>query len=213
MSRLIASARGLFRRHPFVTNSAIYGSLYVGAEYSQQYVSKRWLPAPKEREDIDYTTVGRYAVMGTAIYAPTLYAWYKWLDGTFPGTLKKTILKKLLLDQFILTPYCLTIFYAGMSLMEGSDDIFLELREKFLPTFQRSCIFWLPAQALNFLFIAPRFRIIYMGVCGMIWVNILCWIKRQSLTTEVATEIATVATPIPTASTTTTTTIISNVKA
>jgi len=44
MSRLIASARGLFRRHPFVTNSAIYGSLYVGAEYSQQYVSKRWLP-------------------------------------------------------------------------------------------------------------------------------------------------------------------------
>jgi len=99
--------------------------------------------------------------------------------------------------------------------MEGSDDIFLELREKFLPTFQRSCIFWLPAQALNFLFIAPRFRIIYMGVCGMIWVNILCWIKRQSLTTEVATESATVTTPtpIPTASTTTTSTIISNVKA
>ncbi|XP_034481398.1 uncharacterized protein LOC117787060 isoform X3 [Drosophila innubila] len=80
MSRLIASARGLFRRHPFVTNSAIYGSLYVGAEYSQQYVSKRWLPAPKEREDIDYTTVGRYAVMGTAIYAPTLYACKKLLS-------------------------------------------------------------------------------------------------------------------------------------
>ncbi|XP_034109622.1 mpv17-like protein isoform X1 [Drosophila albomicans] len=212
MSRLIAGARGLFKRHPFVTNSAIYGSLYVGAEFSQQYVSKRWLATPEQREDIDYTTVGRYAVMGTAIYAPTLYAWYKWLDGTFPGTLKKTIVKKLLLDQFILTPYCLTLFYTGMSLMEGSDDIFQELREKFMPTFQRSCVFWLPAQALNFLFIAPRFRIIYMGFCGMIWVNILCWIKRQSLSTETTTETATMTTQT-TNTTTTTATAISNVKA
>ncbi|XP_030243427.1 mpv17-like protein isoform X2 [Drosophila navojoa] len=189
MSRLIASARSAFRRHPFVTNSAIYGSLYVAAEFSQQYVSKRWL-APEQREDIDYATVGRYAVMGTTLYAPSLYAWYKWLDGTFPGTLKTTIIKKLVLDQFVLTPYCLTLFYTGMSLMEGAEDPFAELREKFVPTFFRSCIFWLPAQALNFMFIAPRFRIIYMGICGMIWVNILCYIKRQNLTTTATTTTA-----------------------
>lgn len=71
----------------------------------------------------------------------------------------------------------------GMSLMEGAEHPFEELREKFVPTFLRSCIFWLPAQALNFMFIAPRFRIIYMGICGMIWVNILCYIKRQNPTT------------------------------
>jgi len=65
--------------------------------------------------------------------------------------------------------------------MEGSEDTFLELREKFVPTFMRSCIFWLPAQVLNFSLVAPRFRVIYMGVCGLIWVNILCWTKRQSL--------------------------------
>ncbi|EDV97723.1 GH17024 [Drosophila grimshawi] len=152
MSRIIAGARGLFRRHPFVTNSAIYGSLYVGAEFTQQYVSKRWLPPPKEREDIDYATVGRYAVM-------------------------------------------------GMSIMEGSEDIFLELREKFVPTFLRSCIFWLPAQALNFMFIAPRFRIIYMGLCGMIWVNILCWIKRQSLTADSTTATTTTGAAAAAAST------------
>ncbi|XP_034140301.1 mpv17-like protein isoform X2 [Drosophila guanche] len=115
-----------------------------------------------------------------------MYIWkirYKWLDKTFPGTTKAIIFRKLVLDQFILTPYLLTVFYAGMSIMEGSEDILLELREKFLPTFVRSCIFWLPAQVLNFSLVAPRFRVIYMGVCGLIWVNILCWIKRQSLST------------------------------
>lgn len=147
------------------------------------------------------------------------YLRYKWLDGTFPGTLKTTIIKKLVLDQFVLTPYILTLFYTGknqcsyskftylslpltfyslilgMSLMEGAEDPFAELREKFVPTFFRSCIFWLPAQALNFMFIAPRFRIIYMGICGMIWVNILCYIKRQNLTTT-TTATATTATTI-----------------
>lgn len=63
--------------------------------------------------------------------------------------------------------------------MENADDIFAELRDKFLPTFERSCLFWLPAQTFNFVLIPPRYRVIYMGVCGFIWVNILCWIKRQ----------------------------------
>ncbi|XP_022226125.2 mpv17-like protein isoform X2 [Drosophila obscura] len=112
---------------------------------------------------------------------------YKWLDRTFPGTTKTIIIRKLVLDQFILTPYLLIIFYAGMSIMEGSEDILLELREKFVPTFVRSCIFWLPVQVLNFSLVAPRFRVIYMGVCGLIWVNILCWIKRQSLSTKIET--------------------------
>ncbi|XP_037719653.1 mpv17-like protein isoform X1 [Drosophila subpulchrella] len=181
MARLFSGVRTLFRRYPIVTNSAIYGSLYVGAEYSQQFVSKRWLAPADERGDIDYATIGRYAVMGTAVYAPTLFFWYKWLDRVFPGTTKIIIVKKLVLDQFVLTPYLLSVFYAGMSLMEGSEDTFLELREKFVPTFMRSCIFWLPAQVLNFSLVAPRFRVIYMGVCGLIWVNILCWTKRQSL--------------------------------
>lgn len=66
-----------------------------------------------------------------------------------------------------------------MSWMEGKEDLTLELKQKFLPTFERSCMFWLPAQLFNFVLIPPRFRVIYMGVCGFVWVNILCWIKRQ----------------------------------
>ncbi|XP_073836889.1 mpv17-like protein [Musca autumnalis] len=180
MSRLFNVMGNLFKKHPFITNSVVYGSLYVGAEMSQQFLTKKVLvEKSSQKEDIDYPTIGRYAVMGTVIYAPTMFQWYKWLDGTFPGTSKQIIIKKLVLDQFVLTPYLLTVFYTGMAVMEGADDKFLELKQKFLPTFERSCMFWLPAQLFNFVLIAPRFRVIYMGVCGFIWVNILCWIKRQ----------------------------------
>lgn len=64
--------------------------------------------------------------------------------------------------------------------MEEREDVFEELTDKFVPTFLRSCCFWLPAQSLNFTFIAPRFRIVYMGLCGVAWINILCWMKRQN---------------------------------
>ncbi|XP_030375365.1 uncharacterized protein LOC115624692 isoform X4 [Scaptodrosophila lebanonensis] len=73
MSRIVPVAQRFFRKYPFITNSVVYGSLYVGAEYSQQYVSKRWKPLSEEPEPIDYATIGRYAVMGTTIYAPSLY--------------------------------------------------------------------------------------------------------------------------------------------
>ncbi|XP_061396218.1 mpv17-like protein [Musca vetustissima] len=190
MSRLFNAVGILFKKHPFITNSAVYGSLYVGAEVSQQFLTKKVLVEKDSlKEDIDYPTIGRYAVMGTAVYAPTLYQWYKWLDRTFPGTAKQVIIKKLVVDQFVLTPFLLTVFYTGMAVMEGADDKFLELRQKFIPTFEKSCMFWLPAQLFNFVLIAPRFRVIYMGVCGFVWVNILCWIKRQQANNDTETKI------------------------
>lgn len=64
--------------------------------------------------------------------------------------------------------------------MEQADDPFAELKEKFVPTFARSCLFWLPAQTINFYWVPPKFRIVYIGTCSLIWANILCWIKRQN---------------------------------
>ncbi|XP_070501123.1 mpv17-like protein [Chironomus tepperi] len=169
-----------FRKHPVIANCTTYGFLYVGAELSQQTVTKKFLTSPPQ--DIDKPTLARYGIMGTLIYSPILYNWYKWLDRSFPGTAKKTILRKLLLDQFLLTPPLLVIFYTGMSLMEMNfDEPFEECKRKFVPTFARSCMFWLPAQTLNFILIPPAFRVIYMGFASFCWVNILCFLKRQKL--------------------------------
>ena len=52
-------------------------------------------------------------------------------------------------------------------------------REKLVPTFQSSCMFWLPAQAVNFILIPPSLRVIYVGTCSLLWVNILCVLKRE----------------------------------
>lgn len=132
-------------------------------------------------EELDKPTIGRYAIIGTFVNSPILFYWYKWLDKTFTGTTRKIIVRKLLLDQFVLTPPLLVIFFTGMSLMEMRERPLEECRKKFLPTFERSCLFWLPAQTINFLLIPPHMRIVYMGCASFCWVNILCYIKRQKI--------------------------------
>lgn len=64
--------------------------------------------------------------------------------------------------------------------MEGKKDLLEECRNKIVPTFQTSCMFWLPAQAINFLLVPPTARVVYVGTCSFIWVNILCWFKRKA---------------------------------
>lgn len=179
MASLLRAFGSFFNKHPLAGNGIVYGSLYVGAEFSQQTITKKFLTVPPQ--DIDKPTLGRYAIMGTFIYAPILYNWYKWLDRTFPGTAKRIVVKKVLLDQFIPTPLLLVLFFTGMSLMERKSNILEECKQKFIPTFARSCLFWIPAQTANFVLVPPKFRVVYVGSCAFGWVNILCWVKRQKM--------------------------------
>nr|XP_008197043.1 PREDICTED: mpv17-like protein isoform X4 [Tribolium castaneum] len=120
-----------------------------------------------------------FGILGVTVIAPVYQYWYRWLDKKFIGTSYKIVAQKLLLDQFLMTPQILVIFYVAMSIMEKKKDIFEECKQKIIPTFKSSCMFWLPAQTVNFLLIPPSFRVVYVGTCSFAWVNILCWIKRQ----------------------------------
>ncbi|CAG7784962.1 unnamed protein product [Allacma fusca] len=184
----MAFLRNAFRNYPLLSNCAIYGGLYVTAEFSQQTFLKKYQRKPEESPlPYDTSALKNYAIVGTGAISPTLYYWYKWLDGKFKGTTPRIVVKKCLIDQFLMTPNILVMFYVGMSLLESREDIFAELIEKFVPTFITSSCFWIPIQATNFTFIPAQYRIVYIAVCTLIWVNILCWFKRQNSETESAT--------------------------
>ena len=72
--------------------------------------------------------ISRYWVIGTFVFPVILFRWYKWLDARFVGAAAKTIVQKMLLDQFVISPPILVTFYVLMSIMERRDDIFTECR-------------------------------------------------------------------------------------
>jgi len=135
----------------------------------------------KADHSYDVNSIKRYAIMGTAVFGPILTKWYFWLDNKFPCTSKGVVLKKLFLDQFILTPWLIAVFYIGMSVLEGlkNDEVFCECRTKLLPTFAMDTCYWLPVQALNFMFVPPWLRVAYVGITTFVWLNVLCYIKAM----------------------------------
>ena len=70
----------------------------------------------------------RYWILGTLVLPVILYYWYLWLDARYVGQAAVTIIKKMLLDQFLISPPILITFYTLMSIMEGREDITKELR-------------------------------------------------------------------------------------
>lgn len=49
MSKFSNFAKTMFRKHPLITNSFVYGVLYVGAEFSQQTLTRKVLVIIKQK--------------------------------------------------------------------------------------------------------------------------------------------------------------------
>nr|CAH7712927.1 unnamed protein product [Callosobruchus chinensis]CAH7714955.1 unnamed protein product [Callosobruchus chinensis] len=182
MNQIRNFLRKSLEKHPLIANSIIYGTLCTAAELSQQTLTKKVIsevPRP-----IEYDIVGRYSIYGTFVGGPVLSVWYRFLDKICPGTAPKILVKKLLVDQFFFTPQLLVLFYVTMSLMERKQDLLEECKSKFPKTFQTSCLFWLPAQTVNFAVIPSVYRVTYISCCSFAWINILCWLKREELAIE-----------------------------
>lgn len=73
-------------------------------------------------------SICRYWILGTLVLPVILYYWYLWLDARYVGAAALTIVKKMLLDQFVISPPILITFYTLMSLMERREDVTKELR-------------------------------------------------------------------------------------
>lgn len=172
-----------------MSNAAIYGGLYTLAELSQQ--TMRANLTTTSISSIDTNSIKRYAVMGTVVFPPILTKWYHWLEGCYPCTSPKVVFKKMVLDQFLLTPWLVVLFYVGMAALEGKrdEDLFTELKQKGITTFILDCCYWLPIQYLNFKFVPPWLRVTYIGVTTFIWLNILCYIKSLPTTSTNNSEI------------------------
>jgi len=196
----IRQFRKLFSSHPLASNSIFYGSLFVAAEWCHQTWNKGVhtpidVKTSKNLDSIAHATrydlgsIKRYALWGTFVIPPIYHTWYKWLDATYhlceKSPLNRTILaKKMVLDQFLLTPVIVVLFFITMSAMEGKSDWLQECKQKFFKTFGADCCYWLPVQALNFVYVPSDLRVAFIAVATFVWMNVLCWFKSQPMDNE-----------------------------
>nr|XP_036848301.1 mpv17-like protein isoform X1 [Manis javanica] len=69
--------------------------------------------------------------------------------------------------------------YNRMSILQGKDDIFLDLKQKFWNTYKSGLMYWPFVQLTNFSLVPVHWRTAYTGLCGFLWATFLCFSQQS----------------------------------
>ncbi|XP_060810979.1 mpv17-like protein 2 [Bombus pascuorum] len=89
--------------------------------------------------------------------------WYKYLDNRLPGRTIAIVLKKVVIDQLVCSPLCITMFFLTLGILEKSTwtELKGEIIKKAHRLYIAEWVIWPPAQIFNFYFLPNRYRVLY----------------------------------------------------
>ncbi|XP_021521337.1 mpv17-like protein isoform X1 [Aotus nancymaae] len=158
------------RRHPWPTNVLLYGALFSSGDALQQRL---------RGAQNDWRQTRRVATVVVTFHANFNYVWLGLLERALPGRAPRIVLAKVLCDQVVGAPIAVSAFYAGMSILQGKDDIFLDLKQKFWNTYMSGLLYWPFVQLTNFSLVPVQWRTAYAGLCSFLWAIFLCFSQQS----------------------------------
>ncbi|KAG8465997.1 hypothetical protein KFE25_005567 [Diacronema lutheri] len=144
---------------------------------------------------IDAQRVAVSSTYNGLVYAPVMHVWWGKLDAWWPGRTAGAVVRKVLVNQIVITPFNSLCFISWSKLIgaaatgaRGGERVdWLAVRAQTeahlraeLPTLlATSCAFWPFAHACNFAFAPISLRIFFMSTCSVGWGGYLSYVSHR----------------------------------
>uniref|UniRef100_A0A915J530 Mpv17-like protein 2 n=1 Tax=Romanomermis culicivorax TaxID=13658 RepID=A0A915J530_ROMCU len=149
--------------------------LGVGDGIQQCFSSKK----PPDGNFWNWTRTRHFMTAGF-VMGPMSHYWYKMLDFYLPAANAKTAFQKVVLE-LIIAPAFSFMFVTCVGTLEGRslDHIWKEYKEKFPSIYLLDCCVWPPTQMINFMFLPPQARVVYVAFVQIFYNCFLSYIKHE----------------------------------
>ncbi|XP_017841540.2 mpv17-like protein 2 [Drosophila busckii] len=116
----------------------------------------------------DRTRTLRMGISGFTVGIVCHY-WYQYLDYYYPKRTLGVVVRKILLDQLICSPFYISVFFLTMGVLENQswEEMREEIYDKAATLYLAEWTVWPLAQFINFFLIAPRYRVFYDNIVSL----------------------------------------------
>lgn len=171
----------LFKKYLLTTNTVSSGILLSMGDGISQYIEFKLEPPNKDKmaTQFNWDRNLKMFVVGCA-GGPLHHFFYSWLDVKYPGVTLRTTTIKILYDQFVMAPLCIGIFFFTAGWMYGQSNVncWNELKSKIAVILIADWMVWPGAQFVNFYYLHPKYRVLYVNVVTMLYDVFLSYIKH-----------------------------------
>lgn len=89
--------------------------------------------------------------------------WYSFLDRRLPGYTISLVMKKIVIDQLVGSPICISTFFGTLAVLERTPykEFLLTIKKKAWRLYAAEWVIWPPAQFINFYFLPHKYRVLY----------------------------------------------------
>ncbi|XP_065359882.1 mpv17-like protein 2 [Calliphora vicina] len=170
--------KNVFGKYLLITNIVGSGVLMVfGDVIAQEIEYRRGIPNSKR---YDWQRMGRMFIVG-ALQGPLHHYVYNWMDKVMPVANFKNVMKKILIDELLMSPACIFIFFYSACFLERKTfkETNDELKEKFLFIYMIDWLLWPGAQYINFRYLETKYRVTFVNVCTALYNIFMSYVKHD----------------------------------